>query len=144
MHSQPSERAAIVATIDPANHNNSTQTSDAVDMSKFHEAMFILLAGAIDSTIDFKLQSDDNSGFTTAADISGKAITQETGGDDDNKQWLINLKAEELAAGERYARASVTLGNGTTNIVGLVALGLKPRFGPASDDDLSSVSQIIQ
>jgi hypothetical protein len=142
MTSQPSERAAVVGTIDPANHNNSTPSSDVVDMSKFHEAVFILIAGAIDSTIDFKLEesADGSSGWT---DISGKAITQETGGDDDNKQWVINLKSEEMAAGKRYVRATLTIGNGTTNIVGLVALGLCPRFGPASDDDLASVSQVV-
>src|SRR5687768_16065791 len=118
MSSQPSEHAGIVATIDPANHNNSTQTSDAVDMSKFHEALFILIAGAIDSTVDFKLQESDASGGSYS-DISGKAITQETGGHDDNKQWVINLKSDELSASNPYVKASVTLGNGTTNIVGL-------------------------
>ena len=142
MSSQPSERAAVVATIDPANHNNSTQTSDAVDMSLFHEAMFILIAGTNDSTIDFKLQESDSAGGSYS-DISGKSITQETGGDEDNKQWIINLKSEELSAGKQFVKASVTLGNGTTNFVGLVGLGLNPRFAPASDDDLASVSQII-
>lgn len=140
--SQPSERMAVMATIDPANLNNSTATSDAVDMSKFDEAIFILIAGAIDNTVDFKLEQSDASGFGSGvSDVTGKAITQETGGDDDNKQWVINLKAEEMT--KRYVRASVTVGNGTTNIAGLVGLGLRPRYAPASNHDLASVSQII-
>jgi len=56
MQSQPSERAAVVATIDPANYNNSTQTTDYIDMSKFHEVMFVVMLGAVDSTVNFKLR----------------------------------------------------------------------------------------
>ena len=143
MHSQPSERAAVCATIDPFNGNNAATSSDAIDLSKFHEAMFVLLSGAIDSTVDFKLQESANSDGSSASDITGKAITQETGGDDDNKQWVICVKSEELSAGKRYVKAVATIGNGTTNLIACVGLGVRPRIGPASDDDLASVSQIV-
>src|SRR5262245_28426320 len=143
MESWPDERAAVCATIDPFNGNNAATASDAIDMSKFGEAMFILLAGAIDHTVDFKLQESANSDGSSASDISGKAITQESGGDDDNKQWVISVKSEELSAGKRYVKALATIGNGTTNLIACVGLGVRPRFGPASDDDLASVSQII-
>ena len=63
MNSQPSERMAVVATIDPANHNNSTQTSDAVDMSKFHEAIFILLAGGAGALAQERLKPKGASDF---------------------------------------------------------------------------------
>jgi len=142
MHSQPSERVAVVSVIDPANLNNATTVGDAVDMSDFHEAIFILAMGAVDSTIDFKLTESATSGGVYT-DISGKAITQETGGDDDNLQWVINLKAVELGSGMRYVKPSVTVGNGTTNLGCVVGLGLRPRYGPASDDDLASVDQIV-
>lgn len=145
MHSQPSERAAVAATIDPANLNNSTTDSDWIDLSKFREALFILIAGVIDNTIDFKLREAKDGSGTSAQDLTGKAITQETGGDDDNKQWVVNVKAEELTVNSGYTHVSarVTIGNGTTNLLGLVGLGMKAAYGPASDFDLSSVSQII-
>jgi hypothetical protein len=134
----PSERSTIVSVVNPANNNNATANSAAIDMSKFHEALFVLLLGAVDNTTDFKLQEsvDGSSGWT---DINGKAITQ-LGGTDDNKQAIINLKTPEMT--KRYARGVVTNGNGTTNIVAMVALGQRPRFGSAADDDLASVAQI--
>ena len=136
---QSSERSAIVAVVNPANNNNATANSAAIDMSKFHEAMFILLLGAVDNTTDFKLQ-ESTDGSTGWSDISGKAITQ-LGGTDDNKQAVINLKTAEMS--KRYARGVVTNVNGTTNIVAMVALGQRPRIGPASSDNLTSVAQII-
>ena len=136
---QPSERSAIVAVVNPANNNNAATNSAAIDMSRFHEAMFVLLLGAVDNTTDFKLQEsvDGSTGWT---DISGKSITQ-LGSNDDNKQAVINLKSAEMT--KRYARSVVTNGNGTTNIVAAVALGQRPRTGPASSDNLTSVAQII-
>lgn len=142
MQSQPSERAAVVSVIDPANLNNATTVGDAVDMSLFHEAMFILAMGANDAAVDFSLTESATSGGSYTA-ISGKAITQETGGDDDNLQWVINLKSSELSAGMRYVKPSVTIGNGTTNLGCVIGIGLRPRFAPASDDDLASVDQIV-
>src|SRR5205807_2589077 len=118
MHSQPSERAAVVATIDPANYNNSTQNTDYVDMSKFHEAMFVVMLGSVDSTVDFKLREAKDTGGTGEQDISGKAITQ-FAATDDNKVAIVNLKSEDTDASPlfRYVRGRLTVGNGTTNIV---------------------------
>jgi hypothetical protein len=141
MSSQPTERAAIVATIDPQNGNNAATSSDAVDMSKFHEAMFILATGVIDETVDFKLQESDASGGSYT-DITGKAITQ-LAATDDNKQAVITLKSEELGTGKRHVKAVATVGNGSSSLICVIALGMNPRFGPASDDDLSSVVQIV-
>ncbi len=145
MQSQPSERAAVVATIDPANYNDSTQNTDYVDMSKFHEAMFVVLLGAVDSTVDFKLREALDTSGTDEQDITGKAITQFQSTDDD-KVAIINLKSEETTASPslyRYVRGRLTVGNGTTNIVAVVGFGMRPRFGPASDDELAKVAQII-
>ena len=148
MPSQPSERAAGGATIHPQLIDNNTANSDYVDLSKFHEAMFILSVGATDTTVDFSVrESRDNSG-TGEQTLSGKSATQ-LAGTDDNKQVVINVKAEELTQGApgsnyRYVRPRVTVGDGTTGAyVSVVGLGLKPRYGPASDDDLADVAQIV-
>lgn len=144
MQTQPSERLAVAATIDPANHNNSTQVSDWIDMRKFHEAAFVLLLGAADAAVNAKLREATDGSGTDAQDITGKGMTA-LGGSDDNKQVVFNLRAEEMTLNSGYTHAalSVTVGNGTTNIVGAVGLGLRPRFAPASDDDLSSVAEIV-
>lgn len=134
---QPYEKAAVVAAVSPLNGNNTTTLSDAVDMSKFGEALFVLLTGVIDQTVDFKLQESDASGGSYT-DISGKSITQ-LANTADGKQAVINLKADELSAGKRFVKAAVTVGNGTSSLVAVVGLGMSPRFGPASDDDLATV-----
>jgi hypothetical protein len=122
--------------------DNSNKTSDAVDMSKFREAMFVLLIGATDITVDAKLEESNASDFSSGvSDISGKAIGQ-AAATDDNKVWVINLKAEECS--KRYVRLKVTTGDGTTGAYqAAVGLALKPAFGPASDDDLSAVDEIV-
>jgi hypothetical protein len=142
MMSQPSERAIITGAVNPQQLNN-TSASASIDMNKFAEALFILQVGDIPTsgTVDGKLQSDDNPSFTSASDIAGKSMTQ-FGASDDNKQVIFNLKAEELAAGERYARLLVT-GSAHANYVSAVAIGLKPRFAPASDDKAATVVQIV-
>ena len=145
MQSQPSERVAVVGTVDPQTVANTEKLTDAVDMSKFEEAMFILLLGDMAAeTIDFKLMESDASGGTYT-DISGKAITQLAAHatNNDNEQYIINLKASELGAGKRYVKGRVITGGATGGPACVVALGLAPRYGPASDDDLSSVGEIV-
>ena len=142
MQSQPSERIAVVATIDPVDVNNAASGSDAVDMSKFREAMFIGLTGvmAASSTLDIKLQ-ESILGTSTWVDLSGKSITQLVN-TDDNKQVVLNVKAEELSNGYRYVRAYQTP-SAHSIIAAVVGVGLKPVYGPANDDDLSTVAQIV-
>jgi hypothetical protein len=139
----PSEKAGVVSTIDPANITNTTANGDYVDMSKFHEVMFIALTGAMDATFDFLIRESQDTGGTGEQNLTGKAITQETGGDEDNLQWVINVKSAELAQGYRFVRPRVTTGTGTTNLIAVIGIALSPRFAPASDDDLASVDQII-
>lgn len=142
MMSQPSERIALVGTIDPVNGNNSTLNSDYVDMSKFAEALFIFQLGSVDSTVACLVRESLNTSDAGGQTLSGKSATTLTA-TDDNKIVLINVKSEELTTGYRYLRGRMTVGAGTTNLVSCVALGIKPRFGPASDDNLADVAQIV-
>lgn len=142
MSSQPYERVAVVGTIDPQNGNNSTQNTDYVDMSKFAEALFVFQLGAVDNTVDCLVRESTTTSDGGGQTLSGKAATQLTA-TDDGKQVVINVKAEELSVGYRYLRGRMTVGNGTTNLISCVALGLMPRHGPASDDDLSDVAQVV-
>mgnify|MGYP007080466549 CR=1 FL=1 len=109
---------------------------------KFAEALFIFQLGAVDSTVDCLVRESTNTSDGSGQTLSGKSATQLTSSDD-NKQVVINVKSEELSTGYRYLRGRMTAGNGTTNLVSCVALGLVPRFGPASDDDLTDVAQVV-
>ena len=143
MESWPHERAAVVSTIDPQLGDNTTLNGDYVDLAKFHEVMFVLLLGASDITVDFSVRESRDTGGTGEQAL--KSATQLTS-NDDNKQVVISVKSEELTqtSAYRYVRPRVVIGDGATGAyVAVVALGMRPRFGPASDDDLADVAQIV-
>ena len=137
-----SESAAVVACIDPDETSASTVNSDGVDMSLFDNVSFILMAGTLGSsaTVDMNITSgSDNSTFGTTV----KSITQLTqAGSDADKQVVVNVSAQDLTEGDRYVRADVTVGTAASDI-GLVAIGFNPKHAPASDNDLSTVDEIL-
>lgn len=137
-HIQPTEYIALAGVTNPANINGTTVNQAGIDMSLFHDAMFVLLAGAIDANLNAKLQeSTDNSSFS---DVTGKAMTQLTG-TDDNKQVAFIIKGSELT--KRYVRLSITSTAGTTNIVGSVGFGINPKSNVGTSLDLSTLAQIV-
>lgn len=140
--SQPSERAAVVAVVQPVDNNGATTLTAAFDHSKFGSSLWIVQVGVIAAggVVDFKLQSSATSNGTYA-DIAGKAITQ-LSATDDGKTVLVNLKAEELPTGEPFVKGRLLTGAGSS-LNSVVALGMDPLYGPASDDDLSTVAQIV-
>ena len=136
---------AIVATVDPDATTAGAVNSDAVDMQKFNQAIFIVMAGTLGSsaTLDMKLQDSDASGGTFT-DITGFAITQLTqaGTDDSDKQAAIVIRADQLNADARYVRAVVTVGTATSDVA-MIALGSDAVYKPASDYDLASVAELV-
>ena len=144
INSLTTERAAIVATVDPANTGIGGTDTDEVDHSAFGSTQWTIMLGTMGgtSTVDFKLQSATAAGGSYS-DITGKAITQLTdAGSDDNKQAVINLRADELTAGDRYVRGVMTIA-AAASWSSVVALGFDARYAPASDNDLSSVDEIV-
>lgn len=144
-----SEQAAVVATIDPDVTVASTVLSDYVDASEFANFMATVMAGTLGSsaTLDAKLvQATDGSG-TDVKDITGKAITQLTQAspDDSDKQAVINLKPEELDLANDFTHFALSLTVAVaTSDVGAIVHGLDPRYGPANDQDLASVAEIVE
>src|SRR5262249_1418885 len=98
--------------------------------------------GAIDSTVDFSLRQADDTGGTNEATVSGKSITQLTGGTQDNNTYVISLKSDELTGSGRYVRPRVTMANATSNFASAIVRGV-PRFGRATADDLAQVGHVV-
>lgn len=140
------ERLAVIATIDPDAYATGDQTSDVIDMRYWREVMFIVQAGTLGSsaTIDFVVKGDtaSNGSFTTT--ITGKSITQMTeAGTDSDKQAVVNVTAEEVAAqGYRYIRGTLSVGTATSD-AGVIALAAYPRYSDARDYDLASVDEVV-
>src|SRR5262249_27242991 len=114
------------------------------DMSKFSEIEAVLITGDMAAeTIDFKLQDYATSGGTYA-DVPGKAITQLAAHatNNDNKQAVINLKSSEMNAGAQFVKARGVTGGATGGNCCIVVLGI-PRYGPVTDDDLTTVVQVV-
>jgi hypothetical protein len=137
-----SERAAIVAVLNPINGNNAATPTTVFNARSFKSYMAILQVGVIDQVVDFKLQCSDTQNGTYT-DIPGKAITQ-IPGTGDNTQRIIDLKQEEIPAGRPFVRALVTVGNGTSSLVNALVIGLEPRIGPGTDNDVSTIGQIVR
>jgi hypothetical protein len=147
MNRLPSEKAALVATIDPDVTTASTVLSDAVDMADFESIMATVLAGTLgaSATLDAKLVQATTAGGTYK-DITGKAITQMTqaGTDQSDTQAIINCRAEELDVDNeyRFVKLSLTVGTATSD-VGAIIQGFNAAVNPASDNDLASVGEIV-
>lgn len=153
MNSLPSERIAVVGSVDPdaytAASPNSSYSTGWVDASKWHSFLAIIQAGDLGSgaELDAKLEQATTSGGGGAKDVTGKAMTQISQADSpnpSNSQILLNCRTEELdvEGGFDYVRLTLTVGDATSDLSGIL-LGVDPRFGPASDHDLASVVEIV-
>ena len=144
MSERLSEALAVVGAIDPQVLSSTTKTTDVIDASKFDSVLFIVSVGAVTSsgTIDFTVYEGTASGTVTTSVTSITALDWT----DDNKQALVEIDTASLSGPNyRYIKgvlvADSATGAGTYG--GVIALGGKPRFHPASDDDLASVAEIV-
>jgi len=143
----PNEQIAVVGAIDPDVTTVSTVTSGWIDASKFLKYQAIVMAGTlgVGATVDAKLEQATTSGGAGAKDITGKAITQLTEADaDSDKQAVMDLRSAELDTvnGFDFFRLSVTVGTATSDL-GAIVIGIEPVNGPASDNDASTVDEIV-
>lgn len=141
----PSSRATIAAVLDPISQAAATVTTGWVSMATYDAICAILQTGALGTgaTVDAKLEQATTSGGAGAKDITGKAITQLTeAGSKDNKQVVINCRADELdvAGGFAYVRLSVTVGT-AASLINAVILGFDARYQPATA--ATSVDQTV-
>lgn len=153
MNAKPSEAVAILAAIDPDEYTAADATpltSDEVDMSKWGALMAVISLGDVAATVSVnaKFQQATAAGGTYK-DVTGTSVTALTGADD-NKQVIINLRAEDLDIDNNYdtVKLSVTVSDSASPDAAVAdvcatVLGFYPRFGPASDNDLASVDEIV-
>lgn len=145
---KPSEICAVLGTIDPDAYAAAAYTSDWCDIGKFKKIMAIVMVGTLgaSATVDAKLQGATDSSGTGATDLTGKSITQLTqAGTDDDKQVIIEVDAAEVQGQNSaftHVAVVVTVGTAASDM-GAVVLGLEPRFGPANNNDLASVDEIV-
>lgn len=141
-----SERAAVLATIDPVSQAAGTVTTGWVSMANFHSLVALIDVGVFgaSATVDAKLQqAQDNTG-TGAKDITNKAITQLVAAGGNNRQAIVETRGEELDVnnGFGFVRLSITVGTAAT-VIQATVLGVNSRFAAASTFNQAGVAQII-
>lgn len=139
-----SEKLAVVATIDPVSQSANTVYTDAIDMRYWRRVIFILSVGvmATNSTVDFSVVEGTTTSPTTAMSPA-KAITQLTqASTDDAKQVVVEVAAEEMAAGNRYIRGKLVVA-AAASLVSVVGIADVGRYKPENGYDLASVDEIV-
>lgn len=136
-----SEGLAVLASIDPASIAASTVTSAWVPVTNFLSLLLVVQTGVLGTaaTVDAKIQQATDVSGTGAKDLSpGKSITQIVKATGDNKQALLDFRAQDLDAANNfnYVRVSLTVG-AAASIVGAVLYGGNPRFLPPRDPTAS-------
>ena len=146
MNTLPSEVAALVGVIGPVSQGAGAVSTGWVDMALFDQLMAVVNAGVLGAaaTLDAKFEQAQDGAGTGVKDVTGKAITQFVKASNDDDQAIINLRAEELdvQGGFSFARATLTVG-AAASLVSCIVLGFGASYGPASDNDLASVQEIV-
>lgn len=137
---------AILATLDPASVAAGTVLTAWVPISKWHALAAVLQTGVLGAaaTVDAKLRQATDAAGTGAKDITGKSITQLVKASHDNKQVVIECKAEDLDTTNNFTHVALSVTVGVAaSLLGAVLMGHNPRYMPASDFDDADVTQIV-
>lgn len=128
-----SERMAILAAVNPADLATTAASTGWVNMKFHNRIMALVIGGALTGTLAAKLEQAQDDADTGLKDVTGKAITTivDTA---DNKQAVINLRADELdiANGFYFVRLTLTPTGGSTNLASGLILGGDARYNPSA------------
>lgn len=145
MGAKPSEKVAVVGTIDPdALAATTGDATDWISMVDYQQVMFVVLIGNVVTTglVDFLVQeAKDSTGGSVATLQSGTLNITQLDSTDDDSQVVVNVETEDLGTDFNFVRGVLALTDAGADAA-VVALGLLPRFAPASDTDLASVAEI--
>lgn len=144
------EKLAVVGRIKPASKTAAAEaTSDIVDMKYWVELYCVFnmgdYAAGNDGSVAVKIALSNSSSFATEVDSEVELTTASfTGSAQDDAVGVLVLRQEQcIVSGTeyRYARLSVTPSNQNLTC-GAVLLGVGGRYQPASDYDISAVTEI--
>lgn len=142
---KPSDKATVLARIDPDAQAASTVDSPWVRASDYHQFLAIIQAGDLgaSATVDASIRQATDGAGAGAKAIAGAAITQLTqAGTDSDKIALINLDPNKLDVdgGFDFISVRLTVGVATSEVAALL-LGFHARFGIASH--IAAVDEVV-
>lgn len=132
----------MMGTVDPDIITTMSYT-DAIDMSQFYQTLGIALLGNMADANDvvFAVYPCNSAGNVRGSAL--KTIRKTGAAGNDNTQLVIGLRAEELlgqATYRRYIQFGLSNAGGAGGPAAVVALGIDPKYGPGSDNDLPTVT----
>lgn len=140
-----SEQLALLGTIDPVSQGVGSVASGWLSAAEYERFQATIQTGVLGTaaTVDAKLQQATSAAGAGAKDITGKAITQIVKATGDNKQAIINLRAEELDVNNGFAYFNLTIT--VAAAASLVAAAVHAAAGemPASGANQAAVAQIV-
>lgn len=140
-----SEALSVLATIDPISQGAGTAGTGWVAVANYHQFLALIDVGVFgaSATVDSKIQQATDSSGTGAKDITGKAITQLVAAGGNNRQAMINFRAEDLDTNNSftYVKLSVTVGTAAT-LIQATLLGAA-RFQDASATNQAGIAQVV-
>lgn len=144
MVAKPSEKVAVVGAVDPDANATGEFATDWISIAKFQQVMFVVMTGILvtTTTVDFKVQEAKTATGGSGQDLAtGTLSITQLDTDSNDSQVVVNVEAQDLSQNFDFVRGvmTLTLDAGDTAVL---ALGLLPRFAPASDNDLASVGEI--
>lgn len=142
------QRLGITAPVAPQNlTTTSTVNSGKVDLSVFHRALFFFETGAFGGTSPtlsavLRIQdSPDGTTWTNNAIVPSATVTTAS------KQATLEIRADQLNSGARYARlqAVCTIGGTSPTIpIAIIGFGDEAAHKPGSaQNDASVISQTV-
>ena len=130
-----SEQLAIVAVVNPvAVTGSAAVTAPVFSMALHRRALFILQTGAVFTDATVLIQEGPVIGMTGSATILTGAATAITA---INSQYLWEVSAEAMAAGNSWLRASLVATN--AEVISMIVLADVERYHPGSDQNLGTV-----
>ena len=140
------ELLTVLATIDPVSQAPGAVTTGWIPAANHERFLATVQTGVLgaSATVDVKLQQATDNAGTGAKDITGKAAAQIVAATGNNKQALVNLRAEELDLANSFTffRLSVTVGV-AASLVSAVVQGGVAKNAPASGLNQAGVVQNI-
>ena len=133
---QLTQGLSLADAINTQSVTNTSVTSAGIDMTKFRRAMYEIQCGSLGvaGNVNGNLQSSAQANFNVAHNIASSNITQIT---QNNARVTIEVRDDQIQAGDRYLRLVVT-GGGNAVTVGATGWGSEAEQKPAKANDLGS------
>ncbi len=136
---------AVAAVLPPAATANTERFTGVVNMGNFHQAVAVVQLGDMASeaiTVKAYACKADGTG-AVALTANSPAALAASAADNDNKQLVLNVRAEDLLeSGLSHVKFGVVTGGATGGTAGAVVLA-HPRNGWGKDSNVSSVMAVV-